>query len=33
MTIKLGVAEERTGVDFPLSLIPTAKVEGSIVVT
>ena len=32
MTIKLGVAEERTGVDFPLSLVPTAKVEGSIVV-
>ena len=32
MTIKLGVAEERTGVDFPLSLIATAKVEGSIVV-
>ncbi len=31
MTIKLGVAEERTGVDFPLSLIPTAKVEGTIV--
>ncbi len=32
VTIKLGVAEERTGVDFPLSLVPTAKVEGSVVV-
>ena len=31
MTVKLGLAEERTGVDFPLSLTPTAKVEGSIV--
>jgi Carboxypeptidase regulatory-like domain len=30
--IKVGVAEERTGVDFPLSLVPTAKVEGSLVV-
>ena len=30
--IKVGVAEERTGVDFQLSLVPTAKVEGSIVV-
>ncbi len=26
--IKLGVAEERSGVDFPLSLVPTARVEG-----
>ena len=32
ITIKLGVTEERTGVDFPLSLVATAKVEGSIVV-
>ena len=32
VAIKLGVAEERTGVDFPLSLVPTAKVEGSVVV-
>ncbi len=32
LTIKLGVAEERTGVDFPLSLVPTSKVEGTIVV-
>ncbi len=30
--IKVGVAEERTGVDFQLSLVPTAKVEGSVVV-
>jgi hypothetical protein len=30
--IKLGAAEERTGVDFPLSLVPTAKVEGTVVV-
>jgi hypothetical protein len=30
--IKLGAAEERTGVDFPLSLVPTAKVEGHVVV-
>jgi hypothetical protein len=32
VSIKLGVAEERTGVDFQLSLVPTAKVEGSVVV-
>jgi Carboxypeptidase regulatory-like domain len=32
MTIKLAVAEERTGVDFPLSLVATAKVEGHVVV-
>jgi hypothetical protein len=30
--IKLGVADERTGVDFPLSLVPTAKVDGHVVV-
>jgi hypothetical protein len=30
--IKLGPAEERTGIDFALSLVPTAKVEGSIAV-
>jgi hypothetical protein len=30
--IKLGAAEERTGVDFPMALVHTAKVEGSIVV-
>ena len=30
--VKLGAAEERTGVDFPLSLVPTARVEGTVVV-
>jgi uncharacterized protein (DUF2141 family) len=30
--IKLAAAEERAGVDFPLSLVPTAKVEGTVVV-
>lgn len=30
--IKLGVAEERSGVDFPLSLVPTARVEGIVTV-
>jgi hypothetical protein len=32
VTIKLGGAEERTGVDFRMALVPTAKVEGTIVV-
>ena len=32
VSIKVGIAEERTGVDFQLSLVPTAKVEGSVVV-
>ena len=30
MPIKLGAAEERTGVDFPMALVQTARVEGSI---
>ena len=30
--IKLGVTEERTGVDFPMALVYTARVEGSIAV-
>jgi Carboxypeptidase regulatory-like domain len=30
--IKVGAGEERAGVDFPLSLVPTAKVEGTIAV-
>ncbi len=30
--IKLGAAEERTGVDFPMALVHTAKIEGLVVV-
>ena len=30
--IKVSAGEERTGVDFPLTLVPTAKVEGTIAV-
>ena len=30
--IKVGAAEERTGVDFPMALVQTARVEGSIIV-
>jgi uncharacterized protein (DUF2141 family) len=30
--VKLGIGEERTGIDFSLSLVPTAKVEGTVVV-
>ena len=29
--VKVGVAEERTGVDFQMSLVATAKVEGTVV--
>jgi hypothetical protein len=29
--VKVGVAEERTGVDFQMSLVSTAKVEGTVV--
>ena len=31
LPVKVGVAEERSGIDFPLSLVPTARVEGHIV--
>jgi protocatechuate 3,4-dioxygenase beta subunit len=30
-TIALGISEERSGVDFQLQLVPTAKVQGSVV--
>jgi hypothetical protein len=30
-TISLGIAEERSGVDFQLQLVPTARIEGSVV--
>lgn len=30
--VKVGAGEERAGIDFPLTLVPTAKVEGTIVI-